>query len=87
MSPFCANIMHAGRMGLLNLGQTCFLNVVLQCLLHNPMLRNYFLSDIHNSKLCKLKECMCCEMDKLFAEVNKKSLSEAFLFLINCICF
>ncbi|KAH8118181.1 cysteine proteinase [Phellopilus nigrolimitatus] len=58
-----------GRIGLLNLGQTCFLNVILQSLLHNPMLRNYFLSDLHNSKLCKLRECMSCELDKLFAEV------------------
>ncbi|EJD06815.1 cysteine proteinase [Fomitiporia mediterranea MF3/22] len=59
----------SGRIGLLNLGQTCFLNVILQSFLHNPMLRNYFLSDMHNSKACKIKECMCCELDKLFSEV------------------
>ncbi|KAF8591122.1 cysteine proteinase [Ramaria rubella] len=58
-----------GRRGLLNLGQTCYLNVVLQALVHNPLLRNYFLSDTHNHKLCKIRDCVCCEMDKLFAEV------------------
>ena len=58
-----------GRRGLLNLGQTCFLNVILQSIIHNPLLRNYFLSDKHNSKLCKHKECTCCEIDKLFTEV------------------
>ena len=58
-----------GRRGLLNLGQTCYLNVVLQAFIHNPLLRNYFLSDTHNHKLCKIKDCVCCEMDKLFAEV------------------
>lgn len=58
-----------GRRGLLNLGQTCYLNVVLQALIHNPLLRNYFLSDAHNHKLCKFKDCVCCEMDKLFTEV------------------
>jgi hypothetical protein len=60
------------RRGLLNLGQTCFLNVVLQSFAHNPLLRNYFLSDKHNSKQCKTEPtepCTCCEMDKLFTEV------------------
>ncbi|EDR13968.1 uncharacterized protein LACBIDRAFT_305245 [Laccaria bicolor S238N-H82] len=57
------------RRGLLNLGQTCFLNVVLQSFAHNPLLRNYFLSDKHNSKQCKTETCTCCEMDKLFTEI------------------
>ncbi|KAF7369862.1 Ubiquitin carboxyl-terminal hydrolase [Mycena sanguinolenta] len=59
-----------GRRGLLNLGQTCFMNVILQSFVHNPLLRNYFLGDKHNHKQCKLEEdCTCCEMDKLFAEI------------------
>lgn len=60
-----------GRRGLLNLGQTCFLNVVLQCFAHNPLLRNYFLGDKHNWKQCKVENCTCCEMDKLFTEVTR----------------
>ncbi|KIK70376.1 hypothetical protein GYMLUDRAFT_32380 [Collybiopsis luxurians FD-317 M1] len=58
-----------GRRGLLNLGQTCYLNVILQCFIHNPLLRNHFLGDKHNHKLCKIQDCACCEMDKLFIEV------------------
>ncbi|KAH7911361.1 hypothetical protein BJ138DRAFT_1135452 [Hygrophoropsis aurantiaca] len=58
-----------GRRGLLNLGQTCFLNVILQSFIHNPLMRNYFLGDRHNSKLCKHTDCTCCEMDNLFAEI------------------
>lgn len=57
-----------GRRGLLNLGQTCFLNVILQSFIHNPLLRNYFLSDKHNSSQCSTEDCACCEMDKLFTE-------------------
>ncbi|KIK98025.1 hypothetical protein PAXRUDRAFT_824336 [Paxillus rubicundulus Ve08.2h10] len=58
-----------GRRGLLNLGQTCFFNVILQSFIHNPLLRNYFLGDRHNTRLCKHTDCTCCEMDNLFSEV------------------
>ena len=55
--------------GLRNMGSTCFLNVILQAFLHNPLLRNYFLSDRHNAALCSAgRDCLACEMDKLFAE-------------------
>ncbi|KAG7090130.1 hypothetical protein E1B28_011738 [Marasmius oreades] len=63
-----------GRRGLLNLGQTCFMNAVLQSFVHNPLLRNYFLGDKHNSKLCKTEDCMSCEMDKLFTEIYSDEL-------------
>ena len=57
------------RRGLLNLGQTCFLNVILQSFVHNPLLRSYFLSDKHNRGTCKNTDCTCCELDKLFSEI------------------
>ncbi|KAG9010510.1 hypothetical protein FRB94_010276 [Tulasnella sp. JGI-2019a] len=58
-----------GRRGLLNLGATCYLNVILQTFICNPLMRNHFLSDKHPHKLCKNTNCMCCEMDKLFTEI------------------
>ncbi|KAL9934764.1 hypothetical protein V8E36_006539 [Tilletia maclaganii] len=64
--------------GLRNMGATCWMNVVLQSFLHNPLLRNYFLSDRHNTKLCAAREnCLACEMDKIFAEFYNPASSAA----------
>ncbi|NWV52816.1 UBP42 hydrolase, partial [Daphoenositta chrysoptera] len=60
--------------GLYNLGSTCYLNVILQCLTYTPPLANYLLSRQH-SRFCHQQGfCMMCIME---AHVRKVLFSSA----------
>ncbi|KAK3384793.1 ubiquitin carboxyl-terminal hydrolase-like protein [Podospora didyma] len=58
-----------GLRGIYNAGATCYQNVVLQSFLHNPVLRNYYLSDGHQSGNCpNTPHCLSCAMDDMFQD-------------------
>ncbi|BGP19156.1 hypothetical protein JCM10213_006498 [Rhodosporidiobolus nylandii] len=58
--------------GIRNLGNSCYLSVILQTFFSNPYLRSYYLADRHNRALCAKsragESCLSCEVDGLFSE-------------------
>lgn len=56
--------------GLFNLGNSCYMNSVLQAFLNAPPLRNFFLADEHrqNCKKQLKSDCLACAMDKLICD-------------------
>jgi ubiquitin carboxyl-terminal hydrolase 22/27/51 len=60
------------------MGATCFMSVILQSFVHNPLLRNFYLSDGHQTGDCARENCMNCAMDDLFQDFYAQDKIDGF---------
>jgi ubiquitin carboxyl-terminal hydrolase 22/27/51 len=67
-----------GLRGFYNMGNTCFMSAVLQCLIHNPLIRSHFLGNGHNKDTCEIEFCVSCAMDEIFTEFYTLEKTEGY---------
>ncbi|XP_055953744.1 ubiquitin carboxyl-terminal hydrolase 22-like [Argiope bruennichi] len=78
-----------GLRGIVNIGNSCYINCIVQVLMHTPVLVNFFFSDAH---ICSAKDsCLLCELFHMFQEFySGKSIpydpSERFFFTLQKFC-
>uniref|UniRef100_A0A803VWX5 USP domain-containing protein n=1 Tax=Ficedula albicollis TaxID=59894 RepID=A0A803VWX5_FICAL len=68
--------------GLFNLGNTCYVNVILQCLTYTPPLANYLLSSKHSQSCQQQGFCMMCTMEAHVRKVLCSSGEQLNSFLV-----
>lgn len=64
--------------GLTNMGESCYLSVILQALLHNPIMNAYFVQNRHDSIGCLMNHCIACAMAKSMGEISTADTISAY---------
>ena len=60
------------------MGQTCFMSVILQSLIHNPFIRAFYLSDGHKKEDCEREACTSCALDDIFMDYFGQEKHEGY---------
>lgn len=51
------------------MGQTCYMSVILQTVIHNPVIKNFFLGGGHITRSCTHEHCISCALDEAFTDL------------------
>lgn len=54
------------------------MSVILQCLIHNPFIKAFYLGEGHTSKDCDRESCTSCALDEIFTEYYSLEKTEGY---------
>lgn len=60
------------------MGQTCFMSVILQALIHNPIIRAFYLCEGHRKEDCEREACTSCALDDIFNDFLAQDKHEGY---------
>lgn len=54
------------------------MSVILQTIVHNPFIRNFFLSEGHKTADCERESCVSCALDEMIVEFHSAEKTEGY---------